>query len=97
MQTCFNFEECPVKARNPRGAGRKPVNIAGRKFGRLTAVREFGRGPGGHVMWICRCECGANVITSGDRLRLGRTLSCGCRNAEKGWARMHGILARREV
>lgn len=30
------------------------------------------------VMWLCKCDCGNEVITRGEHLRKGATKSCGC-------------------
>jgi hypothetical protein len=51
-------------------------NLTGQKFGRLTVVS---RGPtNGHIYWVCTCECGGTATVASNRLRLGRTTSCGC-------------------
>lgn len=71
--------------------------IAGLKFGRLTAVRRLPREPGSRsqTRWVCSCECGAEAtVTLGD-LKSGKTSSCGCRRAAVSKTRMttHGATA----
>jgi hypothetical protein len=53
-------------------------DIHGKKFGRLTAIRENGRGNKGIVLWECVCDCGNTVTTRGSALRAGKVKSCGC-------------------
>jgi len=56
------------------------VDLAGRRFGRLTVVRRaanFDR-----VYWSCVCECGAATDVDASHLVSGRTRSCGCLLAE---------------
>lgn len=60
---------------------RKAHNLAGRLYGRLVVLGavEIKRYPGTtHVMWACRCECGADVVVAAGHLRSGNTSSCGC-------------------
>ncbi len=64
----------------------KPLDLAGQRFGRLTAIRDVGRS-GRKVLWECRCDCGAIRSVTSARLRSGGTKGCGCVN--RGNAR-HG-------
>lgn len=57
---------------------RKIELSAGQQFGRLTVVGPAPPGKGGHVRWICHCECGNTVIVAGCDLNKGHTKSCGC-------------------
>lgn len=55
-------------------------DLAGQKFGRL---RVKARAPNGiDTMWHCDCDCGNSTVAASAALRLGRTVSCGCRHAE---------------
>lgn len=54
-------------------------NIAGEKYGRLTAIRPTKRRDvSGSIIWECICECGNKALYSVNRLKQGRTKSCGC-------------------
>jgi hypothetical protein len=53
------------------------VDIAGNTYGRLTAVRRAGV-LRARAVWLCKCECGAEVSATGESLRRGFRKSCGC-------------------
>lgn len=53
------------------------IDIAGQRYGMLTALEQVGTGKGGAI-WRCRCDCGAEVLTTTAKLRSGRKHSCGC-------------------
>jgi len=61
----------------------KGYDITGRRFGRLTALRDDGPGPCWQVRWICRCDCGNIVKVYKNNLLSGHTTSCGCLRDEK--------------
>ena len=61
---------------------RKKLEIAGQKFGRLTACKETNKRADGKVVWECMCDCGNKVEVSGKLLKSGNTKSCGCIAAE---------------
>lgn len=67
------------------------IELRGQKFGRLT-VRCFYRmrrmGGRMRAVWRCDCSCErkAQVFITGDRLRSGKTNSCGCLRSEIGKA-----------
>ena len=54
------------------------INIAGQKFGKLTAIKQVGRDDHGHVLWECSCECGGTKVAPATHLLRGHTQSCGC-------------------
>ena len=55
----------------------KKIDLTGHRFGRLVVIREAGR-KNGHVVWLCRCDCGNEVTVRGNCLTSGHTSSCGC-------------------
>lgn len=58
------------------------VDLKGQRFGRLTAIREDESRRNGAVMWLCRCDCGNEVLVRSSHLRRGGVVSCGCYNRD---------------
>lgn len=53
-------------------------DITGEKFGRLTVIKKCGLDSSGCYTWLCRCDCGNEIVVTGASLRRGSTKSCGC-------------------
>jgi hypothetical protein len=67
---------------------KSPVrDLAGHKFGRLFVSELAGGTERGHVRWRAACECGREIVVTGDSLTGGRTRSCGCLASEERAAR----------
>ena len=87
---------------HPEGKGVMPSNYkrgdgcgicsvkdeTGNKYGRLTVIKEYGRDKNGSVLWLCKCECGNEVVVRCDSLINGNTKSCGCLKRERASDRM---------
>ena len=58
--------------------GMKLVDLTGKTFGRLTAIRRAENGKSGRAQWLCRCSCGAEKVAASYALQSGNTSSCGC-------------------
>jgi len=70
---------CLLKDSAKRAGLAKVKNIAGQKFGTLTAIECIGRKAKGRGhYWRCQCECGKVTEVSGSNLRSGAVASCGC-------------------
>ena len=61
---------------------RAKKDLTGQPFGRLIVIREYGRDKWGKVLWLCKCECGREVVVREDDLRSEHTQSCGCLSRE---------------
>lgn len=62
-----------------------PKDIAGMKFGRLTAIKKVGtkgNGKGSKSIWLCRCDCENEKEILRNSLVSGTTKSCGCLEKE---------------
>lgn len=55
-------------------------NLAGQKFGRLTAVLPEMKKD--RVYWVCKCDCGNSTLVSASNLTTGQVRSCGCLKRE---------------
>ena len=64
----------------------KALDLAGKRFGRLVAVRRIGV-KASHVLWLCRCDCGKDTKSAASNLSQGLARSCGCVAAEKAATR----------
>lgn len=54
-------------------------NLIGKKFGKLTVVRELDIiDKNGHHNYLCHCDCGKYVEVLGVNLLYNQTTSCGC-------------------
>lgn len=80
-------EPCKLKSGNTKSCGclRKEMasqkslkNVTGMRFGRLTVVRRVHSNARREATWLCKCDCGNEIIVSGHDLRTGDTKSCGC-------------------
>lgn len=54
------------------------INIAGRRFGRLTAIKPIGQTSAKESIWSCICDCGREHAARSGYLRAGTVKSCGC-------------------
>lgn len=64
---------------NKQGRAYKPGvvdRLAGQRFGLLKVIERAGN-VGKFAAWRCRCDCGAEVIAGGNKLRNGRRKACG--------------------
>ena len=80
----------------------KHVNLIGKKFNRLTVVRQTDkRDSNGNIIWLCVCDCGNMVEQRGGSLTSGHAKSCGCWHRErssvfaKKHLRTHGLRKHR--
>ena len=55
----------------------KLIDEIGNRYGLLTVLKRCGS-ICGKATWLCKCECGKDIITAGADLRNGHTKSCGC-------------------
>ena len=65
----------------------KALDLIGQKFGRLTVISKAEKHiqPSGQrkTCWLCKCDCGNEIIIKGSDLKSGHTQSCGCLRIEK--------------
>lgn len=66
------------------------VDITGHKYGKLLVIGRSGM-LNGRVSWLCRCDCGGDVVVTGNNLRTGNTIACGCGRFGNTKAKTHGL------
>ena len=63
----------------------KLIDLTGRRFGKLTVIGIANKKKNGkdrHRRWLCKCDCGNDVVVATDKLNRGDTKSCGCLKIE---------------
>lgn len=63
------------------------IDLAGQRFGRLVARECVGADRRRESVWLCRCDCEAEITVRMTALRTGNTRSCGCLHREELSAR----------
>lgn len=63
----------------------KSPDLTNQKFGRLTVLRRDSKEnhKDSAAYWICKCDCGKEVVVRSGSLRSGGTKSCGCLRRER--------------
>lgn len=56
----------------------KKRDLTGERFGKLVALEESGRNVRKEILWLCRCDCGKELLVPAYSLTSGNTKSCGC-------------------
>lgn len=54
------------------------IDLTGQKFGKLIALKRVENSKNGQARWLCKCECGNEVIVQSNHLNNGNIKSCGC-------------------
>jgi hypothetical protein len=69
------------------------INLSGQKFNRLTVLYRVENSGQNRVQFLCRCDCGKEVVAISENLKNGNTKSCGCLNTEtrSKLNRRHGL------
>jgi hypothetical protein len=58
------------------------LDLTGQRFGRLIVTERREKDRFGHFKWLCKCDCGNEVVVLGTCLVRHTTNSCGCLNDE---------------
>lgn len=68
------------------------VDLVGRRFGLLVVVKLAPKSSGGRTQWLCRCDCGSDVVAIGQHLTrpLIPKAHCGCGDQRGVHFRVHG-------
>lgn len=56
----------------------KHLNLIGKRFNKLVAIRPMGEDSHNRSMWLFKCDCGNECIKSLNNVKSGITKSCGC-------------------
>lgn len=67
-------------------------DMTGQRFGRLTVLSpcelDAPKSNGQRMGWLCRCDCGREIVRTRKNLLSGKVLSCGCLLAQASAERL---------
>lgn len=75
------------------------LNLIGKQYGKLTVIEQskdklpYSKS----VTWICKCECGNEILTTTSALNSGNTTSCGCSHSSEGEELIAQILTNENI
>lgn len=72
-------------------------DLTGQRFGRLVVLYDTNKRKHGHVVWMCRCDCGREIERVSDSLIQKDTFSCGCCNRSIGSITIEKILKENKI
>jgi len=61
----------------------KFVDDTGKRYGKLTVIKLVDHNRYRKSRWLCKCDCGSEVVVEATNLHTGNTKSCGCLWREK--------------
>lgn len=62
----------------------KAIDLTDRRFNKLVVIQRSGSDSKGNLLWLCKCDCGKEIVARGDHLRKGVSGSCGCNRVTHG-------------
>lgn len=73
------------------------LNLIGNKYGNLLVLKDSTkRDNRREILWLCKCDCGNQVLKSTSHLTTGNTISCGCIKS-KGENKIQQILIKNNI
>jgi len=64
--------------------GRKALELTGKRFGKLVALKRDKNDKWNQAVWRCKCDCGNITYVTSSNLNLNRIQSCGCLRKNNG-------------
>lgn len=59
----------------------KALPLEGDRFGQLLVLNRIGSDKHGQSTWLCKCDCGTEIITTRSKLIVGDIKTCGNKNS----------------
>ena len=81
VQSCGHLADEAARRKGVPGKGRPVVDRIGQRFGMLTVI-SFAGTADDHAQWLCRCDCGREIVRGGAPLL--NSGSCGCQLTDAG-------------
>lgn len=68
------------------------IDETGNRYGKLTVIKQVENDKFNRACWLCKCDCGNEIVVEGAQLRSKEYASCGCekKNRLKELTQTHG-------
>lgn len=74
----------------------KYIDLTGQRFGKLVILQKSEEKSASHgCVWLCKCDCGKEVLASTSVLNSGKKKSCGCLRTEVNHSRLTDLTGQR--
>lgn len=73
------------------------IDLSGKRFGYLTVLKLSDNQLHDELYWTVRCDCGTIKDVSGHSMKMGNTVSCGCKKRSVGEMMIDQILITNEI
>ena len=77
--------------------GKNFVDLSGKRFGKLTVIKRAENSQDDRVQWMCKCDCGKEVIIRSSSLISNKTRSCGCLSGSIGEFNIEVLLQKYKI
>lgn len=72
------IKSCGCLQKDNRHQNRRVLDLVGKRFGRLVVIKEAENNKFNQRRYLCKCDCGNEVVVIATRLNQNLTRSCGC-------------------
>lgn len=71
----------------------KKIDLKGKTLGELVIIRDTPERRNGQIVWLCRCYCGNDHLSTWSTIKNSPYPNCGCKNSEiiSASLRTHGL------
>lgn len=67
----------------------RPIDLTNRRFGRLVVLKRVENTRFNKTQWLCKCDCGKEIIAIGGNLIQKKQFSCGCQRRQEASIRAY--------
>jgi hypothetical protein len=65
----------------------RKIDLLNKRYGSLLVIKEAESDKYGHSRYLCKCDCGNEIIRAATSLNRNQTFSCGCKRTKHGMSR----------
>lgn len=87
---------CKERINRKKAVAKRIIDLTGQKFGNLEVIQQA-PAKNQKTYWLCKCDCGNEVIIRAQHLIEGSAKSCGCSRKSHGESKIAKILKENNI